>query len=72
MDMGRLRIYSGNMVRVDRGSSESFYDLNVLSNLILRFSALREAQLRRKYLALACNCHWLGSPSADVQRRSLE
>jgi hypothetical protein len=24
----RLRIYSGNMVRVDRGSTESFYDLN--------------------------------------------
>jgi hypothetical protein len=31
MDVERLRIYSGNMVRVDRGSTKSFYDLNALS-----------------------------------------
>jgi hypothetical protein len=38
-----LRIYSGNMVRVDRGSTKSFYDLNALSKLMPQFLALRES-----------------------------
>ena len=39
-------------MRVDRGSTTSFYDLNTLSKLML---PLEKARLRRKYLTLACN-----------------